>query len=100
MAKELHVSLDADLSLHVVDMDFMFKGIVDAACDQLQGFLVRYYVWFVSRSKHVDWMVEILMVDRWMRIWMTCMLVLLSLLKWKPLVKMKMVADISSSIKV
>ena len=68
MAKDLHVSLDADLILHVVDMDFMFKGIVDAGCDQLQRFLVRHYIQFVSSSEHADWMVEILVVERWMQI--------------------------------
>ena len=35
MAKDLHVSLDVDLSLHIVDMDFMFEDIVVAGCDQL-----------------------------------------------------------------
>ena len=32
--------------------------------------------------------------------WMMCKLVFLSLLKWKPLVKMKMVVDLSLGIKV
>ena len=95
IAKGLHVSLDENLSLHFVDMDFMSKDIVVAGCDQIQRLLVRHY-----GSKLVDWMVEILVVHRWLWIWMTCMLVLLSLLKWKPLVKMKMVANISSGIKV
>ena len=61
---------------------------------------MRHYVHFVLGSEHADLMVKILVVDRLMRIWMTCMLVLLSLLKWKPWVKMKMVVDISSGIKV
>ena len=100
IAKKLRVSLDVDLSLHVVDMDFISEDIVVVGCDQLQRLLVRHYIQFVLGSKHVDWMVEILVVDRCMWIWMTCMLVLLPLLEWKPLVKMKMVAYISSSIKV
>ena len=40
------------------------------------------------------------MFGRMMQMWVICILVLLSLLEWKPLVKMKMVVDISSSIKV
>ena len=32
--------------------------------------------------------------------WMICILVFLSLLEWKPLVKMKMVGDLSLGIKV
>ena len=73
----------------------MFDDIVVARYDQLQRLLARHY-----GSKHVDWMVETLVVHRCMWIWITCMMVLLSLLKWKPLVKMKKVVDISSSIKV
>lgn len=100
MVKDLHVAPIMDLSLHVGDMDFMFEDIVFVGSDQLHRMLLGHYVQFVPGSEHVDWMVEILVVDRWMQIWMICMLVLLSLLEWNPLVKMKMVADISSSIKV
>ena len=40
------------------------------------------------------------MFDRVMQMWMICMLVFLSLLEWKPLVKMKVVVDLSLGIKV
>ena len=40
------------------------------------------------------------MFDRMMQIWMIYMLVFLSLLEWKPLVKMKVVVDLSLGIKV
>ena len=40
------------------------------------------------------------MLDSVMQIWMMYRLVLLTLMKWKPLVKMKLVADLSLGIKV
>ena len=40
------------------------------------------------------------MFDRVMQIWMMCRLVFLSVLEWKPLVKMKMVVSLSLGIKV
>ena len=40
------------------------------------------------------------MFDRVMQMWMICILVFLSLLEWKPLVKMKLVVDLSLGIKV
>jgi hypothetical protein len=97
MVEDLHVSPIVDLSLHVADVDFMFDDI--DGFDKLQRLLARYYVQFVPGSEHADWMVDILVVDRWMQIWMIYM-ILLSLLEWKPLVKMKMVVDISSGVKV
>ena len=45
-------------------------------------------------------MVEILEFDGVMQMWMICRLVCLSLCRWKPLVKMKMVGDFSLGIKV
>ena len=45
-------------------------------------------------------MVEILVFDRVMHMWKIWMVVFLSLLRWKPLVKMKMVVDLSFGIKV
>ena len=40
------------------------------------------------------------MFDSMMQMWLICILVFLSLLEWKPLVKMKMVGDLSLGIKV
>ena len=40
------------------------------------------------------------MFDNMIQMWMICMLVFLSLLEWKPLVKMKMVFHLSLGIKV
>ena len=65
-----------------------------------EGLLMNNYVHFVPRSEHVDWMVEILVFDRVMQMWMICMLVFLSPMEWKPLVKMKMVIDLSFGVKV
>ena len=100
MAEDLHVSLVADLSLHVANMDFMFEDIVVSSCDQLQRLLARHYVQFVLGSAHADWMIEIIVFDSMMQMWMMCRLLFLSLLEWKPLVKMKMVFDLSLGIKV
>ena len=61
---------------------------------------MKHCVQLVPGSEHVDWMIEILVVDIWMQMWMMCRLVLLSLLRWKPLVKMKMVANLSFGIKL
>ena len=54
MAEDLHNFLVMDLSLHVVDMDFMFEDIVVAGCDQLQRLLARHYVKFVPGSEHTN----------------------------------------------
>ena len=40
------------------------------------------------------------MFDKTMEMWMMCRLVFLSFMEWKPLVKMKMVVDLSLDIKV
>ena len=40
------------------------------------------------------------MFDSVMQMWMICMLVFLSLLEWKPLVKMKMVVDLYFGVKM
>ena len=64
-----------------------------------EGFLLNHYVLFVPGGKYVDWMVQISVFDRVM-MWKNCMVVFLSLLRWKPLVKMKLVADLSLGIKV
>ena len=61
---------------------------------------MMHYVQFFLGSAHADWMVEILEFDGAMQMWMICMLVFLYLLEWKPLVKMKMVGDLSLGIKV
>ena len=68
--------------------------------DENEVLLIKHYVQFVSGSEHVDWMVEILVFDRVMQMWKICMVVLLSLLRWKPLVEMKMVLYLSFDIKV
>ncbi len=65
-----------------------------------EGLLMKYYVQFVPRSEHDDWLDEILVFDRMMWMWMMCRLVFLSLLEWKPLVKMKLVVALSLGIKV
>ena len=60
-----------------------------------EDLLMKYYVQFLLGNEHVD-----CMIDSVMHMWMIYMLVFLSLLEWKPLVKMRMVVDLSLGIKV
>ena len=96
------VSLECvDGNLHVVaDVELAFSSVDSLVADVEEGFLVKNYVQFFLGSEHADWMIEILVFDSMMQMWMICMLVFLSLLEWKPLVKMKMVSDLSLGIKV
>ena len=55
-----------------------------------EGFSMKHCVHFVPTSEHANWMVEISVFDRVMQMWKICMVVFLSLLRWKPLVKMKL----------
>lgn len=114
MVEGLHVANDVDLGLHVADLAFEFRDVSDmdfmlfdnftiASCDQLQELLVKHYVHFVPESEHADWFVEIhmILIFVWMtRRWLIMRFALLSLIDWKPLVKMKMGANISFGIKV
>ena len=68
--------------------------------DVNEGLSMKHCVQFVPGSEFDDWMIETLVVDIWMQMWMMCILVFLSLLRWKPLLKMKMVADPSFGVKV
>ena len=61
---------------------------------------MKHYIKFVLGSEHADWIIMILVFDSVMQMWMICILVFLSLLEWKPLVKMKMMGDLSLGIKV
>ena len=81
-------------------MEFVVSCVDSLVADVDEGFLVKHYVQFVLGSEHVDWMVENLVFDRVMQMWMIFMLFFLSLLEWRPLVKMKMVVDLSLGIKV
>lgn len=60
-------------------------------------------VQFVPGSEHVDWVVEIhlILMFEWVKHrWLIFIFVLLSKMDWKPLVKMKLVGEISFDIKV
>ena len=96
------VSLECfDGDLHVVsDVEFFVASVDSLVIDVDEDLLMKHYVQFVLGSEHADWMIEILVFDSVMQIWMICMLVFLSLLEWKPLVKMKMVFYLSLGIKV
>ena len=61
---------------------------------------MKHYNQFVPGDEKADWMIEILVFDSMIQMWMICILVFLSLLEWKPLVKMKRVGDLSLGIKV
>lgn len=72
--------VDGDLHI-TMDVEF-----VDASVDSLvvvvdEDFLMKHYVQFFPRSEHTSWMVEILVFDRMMQMWMMCRLVFLSLLE-------------------
>ena len=90
-----------DGNLYVVaDVELVFAGVDSLVADVDEGFLVKHYVQSVLGSEHADWMIEILVFDSMIQMWMICMLVFLSLFEWKPLVRMKMVGDVSLCIKV
>jgi hypothetical protein len=73
VVKALHEAAD----LYVPNF-WMVREIVVAGCHQLQRWLVKHYVQFIPWSEHANWMVEILVVDGWMKIWMIFILALLS----------------------
>ena len=75
----------------LMDVELVFAGVDSLVIDVDEDFLMMHYVQFVLGSEHADWMVEILEFDGVMQMWLICILVFLSLLEWKPLVKMKMV---------
>ena len=81
-----------DGDLHVADdVELVFAGVDSRVIDVDEGLLMKHYIQFVLGNEHVDWINEILVFDSMMQMWIICMLVFLSLLEWKPLVKMKMV---------
>ena len=82
VVEELHIS---------IDMEFFVASVDSLVADVDEDLLMKHYVQFVPGSEHVHWMIEIFVFDSVMQMWMICMLVFLSLLEWKPLVKMKMV---------
>ena len=86
---DLHVG--ADVEFVVADAGFVAIGVDSLVANVDERLLLKYYVHFVPRSEHANWMIEILVVDLWMQMWMMWKLVFFSLLRWKPLVKMKMV---------
>ena len=84
----------------LMDVKIVFADVDSLVIDVDGDLLMKHYIQFVLGSEHADWMVEILEFDGVMQMWMICILVFLSLLEWKPLVKMKMVGDLSLGIKV
>ena len=75
----------------LMDVKLVFADVDSLVIDVDGDLLMKHYIQFVLGSEHADWMVEILEFDGVMQMWMICRLVCLSLLRWKPLVKMKMV---------
>ena len=84
----------------LMDVKLVFADVDSLVIDVDGDLLMKHYIQFVLGSEHADWMVEILEFDGVMQMWMICILVFLSLLEWKPLVKMKMVGDLSLGIKM
>lgn len=95
---DLHVG--ANVEIVVADMGFVATTMDSLVANVDERLLLKHYVQFVPGSRYVDWVIQILVVDLWMQMWMMCRLVFFSLLRWKPLVKMKMVADPSFGVKV
>ena len=95
---DLHVG--ADVEFVVTDAGFVATGVDSLVVDVNEGLSMKHCIQFVPGGEHANWMVEILVFDRVMQMWKICMVFLLSLLRWKPLVKMKMVADPSFGVKV
>ena len=71
------------------DVEFFFVGVDSLVIDVDEDFLMKHYVQFFLGSENADWMIEILVFDSVMQMWMIFILVFLSLLEWKPLVKMR-----------
>ena len=76
MTKSLHVSVIMDFGLHVtelvldvVDINFLFKDVFVASCDQLQGLLVMSQIHLILESEY-DWLNEILMFEWMKRRWL------------------------------
>ena len=95
---DLHVG--ADVEIFVVDMGFFPTTVDSLVANVDERLLLKHYVQFVPGSEYADWVIQISVVDLWMQMWMMCRLVFFSLLRWKPFVKMKMVADPSFGVKV
>lgn len=95
---DLHAG--ADVEFVVANVGFVAIGVDSLVADVNEVLLMKHYVQFILGGEHANWMVEILVFDRVMQMWKICMVVFLSLLRWKPLVKMKMVVDLSFSVKV
>ena len=95
---DLHVG--ANVEFFFADMGFVATTVDSQVANVDERFLLKHYVQFVPWSEYADWVIQILVVDLWMQMWMMCRLVFFSLLRWKPLVKMNMVADPSFGVKV
>ena len=95
---DLHVG--ADVEFFVVDVGFVATGVDSLVADVNEALSMKHCVQFVPKSEHADWMIEIFVFDSVIQMWLICILLFLSLLEWKPLVKMKMVGDLYLDIKV
>ena len=64
---------------------------------------MKHYVQFVLECEHADWVVDMYLIPMFHSMehrWLIFRFVLLALMKWKPLVKIKLVVDLSLGIKV
>ena len=91
--------IDGDLHIGA-DAGFFSTGVDSLVSNVDERFLLKHYVQFVLGSEHGDWTVDTREFDRVMNMWKICMVVFLSLLRWKLLVKMKMMVDLSFGVKV
>ena len=56
-------------------MEFFVVGVDSLVVDVDEDLLMKHYVQFVPRSENLDWMVEILVFDRMVQMWMMSNLV-------------------------
>ena len=62
--------------LHVAtNVEFVVASVDSLVVDVDEDLLMKHYVQFILGSEHSNWMIEILVFDRWMQMWRICMLV-------------------------
>ena len=93
-----------DGDLHVAsDPEFVVAGVHSLVADVDESLLVKHYVQFVLGCEHSDWVADmyLILMFWWMKYrWLIFIFFLLTLMNWKPLVKMKMIVYLSLGIKL
>ena len=98
---DLHIAIDVEFVAN--DVGFFAASVGSLVADVDEGLLLKHYVQFILGCEHADWVTDmyfILMLQWVNHRWIILRFFLLTLMKWKPLVKMKLVVDLSLGIKV